>query len=693
MKKYAAYIICFFLSFSLQANSVIDSLENLIENSSDTTKIKAILALGEKYQASDFNKSLKYAQEALALSNKQQYSFGIGMAHSYIGYSLTDLGKYNEAIDNYEEAIKIFIEIGEQNGEAIAYNDMAYIYQSQGLIENAIGTYVKSLKLLEKLNDKGSEAACLNNIGLLYHDQNNFEKALEYYLKSLKLKEGLGNEKSIATSLNNIGSLYYSNQQYIEAEEYFFKSLAKRKKTNDKHGIAQSLTNLSGVNREQKKYDIALEYLIKAEKIQLEINDKIGLANTFNSLGENYRLKKDTKQALKYLKKAYSYSKEIGSPLLIKNSAITLSSVYCDLKEYKKAYPLLSEHYRMADTLENTNNTRQLTQIGLQYEFEKKLHENELVQIQESHKHEIDMKEQKIMTYSFATGLVALIILSIVILKSLNDKKKAHLRITQQKLEIEEKSHKLEEALTDITDSVIYAKRIQSAILPPSKRVKKHLPESFILYKPKDIVAGDFYWLEQKNNSILFAAADCTGHGVPGAMVSVVCNNGLNRSVREHGLIEPGKILDKTREIVIEEFEKSDDAVQDGMDIALCSLTDKTLQYAGAHNPLWIIRNGEIIEVKANKQPIGQFDKLEPYTTHTIQLEHKDSIYIFSDGYVDQFGGEKGKKFKSKSFKSLLLSIQDQPMEEQKKIIDATFEKWKGSLEQIDDVCVIGVKI
>ena len=253
--------------------------------------------------------------------------------------------------------------------------------------------------------------------------------------------------------------------------------------------------------------------------------------------------------------------------------------------------------------------------------------------------------------------------------------------------------NELKEKNTEIMDSIAYAKRIQSAILPPAKLVKEYLQESFILYKPKDVVSGDFYWMEQIGTKVLFAAADCTGHGVPGAMVSVVCNNALNRSVREYTLVDPGKILDKTRAIVIQEFEKSEEEVKDGMDIALCSLQGNTLKYAGAHNPLWIVRNGEVLETKANKQPIGKFDKQIPYTTHTFELLKGDSIYIFSDGYVDQFGGEKGKKFKSKAFRNLLLSIQDKTMEEQRVSIDEAFETWRGNVEQVDDVCVIGVKI
>ena len=264
--------------------------------------------------------------------------------------------------------------------------------------------------------------------------------------------------------------------------------------------------------------------------------------------------------------------------------------------------------------------------------------------------------------------------------------------MTKNKL-IEKQKEVVEEAHKEITDSIAYAKRIQSAILPSARIVKEYLKESFILYKPKDVVAGDFYWMEPLKEGVLFAAADCTGHGVPGAMVSVVCNNALNRSVREYGLTDPGVILDKTREIVIHEFEKAEEEVKDGMDIALCLLNGNKLKYAGANNPLWIIRTGEIIETKANKQPIGNFDNLLPYTTHTFNLEKGDAIYIFSDGYVDQFGGVKGKKFKAKPFRLLLLSIQDKPMEQQRLLIDEAFENWKGNLEQIDDVCVIGVKI
>jgi serine phosphatase RsbU (regulator of sigma subunit) len=273
---------------------------------------------------------------------------------------------------------------------------------------------------------------------------------------------------------------------------------------------------------------------------------------------------------------------------------------------------------------------------------------------------------------------------------------------TSQKLkvafgELNENHQELQEKNKEIQDSIEYAKRIQNAILPPERIIKSSLPNSFILYKPKDVVAGDFYWLEHIEETVLFASADCTGHGVPGAMVSVVCVNSLNRAVREFGLKDPAKILDKTRSLVIKEFEKSEEEVKDGMDISLCALdyNSKTLKWAGANNPLWVIRKDsqEIEEIKADKQPIGKYASATPFTAHSLTLNQGDTIYLFSDGYPDQFGGDRGKKYKSGKFKKTLLSIVSQPIDLQKDLLDQEFETWRQDIEQIDDVCVIGVRL
>jgi serine phosphatase RsbU (regulator of sigma subunit) len=248
----------------------------------------------------------------------------------------------------------------------------------------------------------------------------------------------------------------------------------------------------------------------------------------------------------------------------------------------------------------------------------------------------------------------------------------------------------------DILDSIKYAERIQTAILPTDETLNNIFDgEHFVLYKPKDIVSGDFYWADRFGSEAIFAAVDCTGHGVPGAFVSIVGFNGLNRTVNEFDLRKPGEILDKLADLVVGTFAKSESQIKDGMDIALCNINyeTQTLTYSGANNPLIIIRDGELIETKANKQPIGEFHNRVPFTTHEFKLQKGDCVYVFSDGYADQFGGEKGKKFKGKALKQLLLEISKFNMTEQRTKLDEAFEIWKGDFEQLDDVCLFGVKI
>lgn len=263
-------------------------------------------------------------------------------------------------------------------------------------------------------------------------------------------------------------------------------------------------------------------------------------------------------------------------------------------------------------------------------------------------------------------------------------------RIIKQKEHIEEQNHEIKQSIT-------YAKRIQTAILPPDELFVKHLPHSFVLYKPKDIVAGDFYFLEPVDNLVVFAAADCTGHGVPGAMVSVICNNALNRSVREFKLRKPEQILDKTRELVISEFDKSVETVQDGMDISLCVLNKDTneLWWAGANNPLWILRKDadDIEQFKPDKQPIAHYEGAKPFTGNSVQLNEGDSFYIFSDGYQDQFGGPSKKKYRPAQLRKKLLEIKNEDIHHQQLALNREFENWRGDEEQVDDVCMIGVRI
>ncbi|NNM94133.1 MAG: SpoIIE family protein phosphatase [Bacteroidia bacterium] len=271
--------------------------------------------------------------------------------------------------------------------------------------------------------------------------------------------------------------------------------------------------------------------------------------------------------------------------------------------------------------------------------------------------------------------------------------------IVRQKDEIARQKELVESKNKDILDSIAYAKRLQDAILPPVSLIQTYFPDSFVLYKPKDIVAGDFYWMEREGDLILLAACDCTGHGVPGALVSVVCSNALNRSVKEFGITDPGKILDKVRELVLETFEKSENDVKDGMDVSLLAISYQPvangleIQWSGAYNPLWYISGGNLHEVKADKQPIGKYDFKTPFKTHSLKLQKGDCLYLFTDGYADQFGGPKGKKFKYIQLQEKLLAINQQPLYQQKAELEKKLESWKGELEQVDDILIIGIRI
>ncbi len=306
---------------------------------------------------------------------------------------------------------------------------------------------------------------------------------------------------------------------------------------------------------------------------------------------------------------------------------------------------------------------------------------------------------------------LAIALENVMILDNLED------TVQQRTLEVVQQKEIIEEKNKDITDSIRYAQRIQSVILPSQGDFQKNFKDSFVLFKPRDIVSGDFYWLEKIDNKLFFTVVDCTGHGVPGALVSLVGANGLNRCINEFGLRKPAAILDQLKEIVTNTFANTGSSTKDGMDMALCCIDfeKNTLEYAGANNPLWILRENDnspipyestenhsmrIIEIKADKQPVGQFDDTQPFTNHTIKLEPHDRIYLFTDGYADQFGGKDyktrkkgGKKFKYSNLKSLIFDLQNIEMSDQLKHFEQTFESWKGDFEQVDDVCVVGIEI
>jgi tetratricopeptide (TPR) repeat protein/DNA-binding CsgD family transcriptional regulator len=695
---FVSFSFCFESNLHAQ-NSEINSLKTLLTTAKeDTNKVILLNKLSDNFWRIDnYDVALFYAEKAIELSTQLKYKKGQSIAYNNFGNIYTDQGDYPQSLKYHLASLKIDEELGDKKGIGMSHNNIGSVYWYQGNYTEALKHYNSSLKIKEDMDDRVGMSTCYNNIGNIYAELGNQNEALKNYNESLKIDQEMGDKSGEADLYNNIGSIYADLDDNQEALNYYYKAITIKEELGDIRSVILGCYNI-GI-----------------------INIRTG----------------SSKEGKIWLEKSLELSKKIGSKEDIMDSYVGLSladsaqgNFNSALKNYK-----LSIIYR--DSILNEENIEKTVQMQMQYEFDKKQTADsiktsgeKLIFEERDKAKDAQLAKESTVRYAMFGGLLFLFGFLFLLYGRYRTTQKKNRIIESQKLEVESqrdianaekeeanKQRKIakderleairqkqiaEEKNKEILDSIQYAKRLQDAILPPVKLVKEYFDDSFILYHPKDIVSGDFYWMETTNELTMFAAADCTGHGVPGAMVSIVCANALNKVVNELEITDPGKILDYTREIVIEAFSaneasSNDYSIKDGMDISLCVLNDVTgeLRWAGANNPLWIIRKDAqlIEEIKPDKQPIAKSGNKKPFKTHSIKLNGGDSIYMFSDGYADQFGGEKGKKFKASQFKTLLLTIKDEPMPKQKDLLMATFENWKGKLEQIDDVCIIGVKV
>lgn len=697
LRKFACLLL-FILPFNSQAERYFDSLWSVWNDhiQADSNRLNALYDIAwDGYLFSKPDSALILAQIEYDYATKKGLKKHQAQALGIMGVYYDNQGNYNKAIDLYKQALTLKNEINDIKGIAATLTNIGGAYQIQGDYIKAIDYYTKSLKNHEKTKNTKAIAITLSNIGTVYATQKDYKKAMEYFEKSLKIRLEINDIRGIVSVYTNIGNCYTLLGNKKNAIKYNLEGLEIAQKNNYKPGVAAILNNIGTLYNEEKKYDTALSYFNKSWELKKELGDKEGIASTLGNIGSAYKEQGNLLKAIEFNKAALAISKEIGSLERTMEIANILFKCYKQNGDYVNALQMHELFLMTKDSVISENNQKEIFKQEMQYNYEKqkaideKEHEKTIaISIEQE-------KKQKVISYSIALGLLLVVLFAIFVLNRLRVTKKQKMIIEEQKELVESQKELVEEKQKEILDSITYAKRLQEAILPSETLVKKLLRDGFILYAPKDIVAGDFYWMETVSGIDYFAAADCTGHGVPGAMVSVVCSNALNRVVMEFGITNPGNILDKTRELVIETFSKSDKDVKDGMDISLCSINRKTneIKWSGANNPLWYIKNGIFEEISANKQPIGKSESKTPFTSHTICLEKGDSIFLFTDGFADQFGGEKGKKFKYKPLKELILRNSNLSGIDQKEKLFMAFDEWKGNLEQVDDVCIIGIRV
>lgn len=573
-----------------------------------------------------------------------------------------------------------------------ALNNEGFFQRSQGNYPMAIQYYLESLKIFELIEDQQSLTFSYNNLGVLYQQQFDYDKALEYHNKSLEQSKTVGDSAMIAYSLNNIGVVWQLKDSLVFALNYFQAGLELYTKFNNVRGQANGHYNMGFVYLQLDSLAASEVHFEKSLDGFESIREEYGISLVCSGWGE-LDLKLGRIESAK-IRGEYGLqlAKKLHDPDLMKRNANLLYEVAVKNGDWKHALEMRNLEVSMIDSIESMDNIRANAKAEAGYAFEKQQAIRDTEHRKEMEKQQslslAEKKRQNVIITAVSVGLLIVVIFTYFLVK--------RFRITQrQKQIIEEQKFVVEEKNKEILDSIHYARRIQNAILPSMNAMQLALRDGFVLYKPKDVVAGDFFWMEKSDTNVYFAAADCTGHGVPGAMVSVVCSHALSKALLEENAKTTGQLLDKTREIVIDRLAKSGDEMKDGMDISICAVdfSNLTMMWSGANNPLWIVRDKRLIEYKPDKQPIGLYSKKSSFQTHYIELFKGDKLYIMTDGFQDQFGGPSGKKFKSAQLKDCLLSLEAESMDQQKIVLNQTFENWKENSEQIDDVCLIGIRI
>ncbi len=611
----------------------------------DTLKVKVLNDIGWDTSYDNLAVGLGYLQQGLALAEQLNYDAGIALLSNSIGATYTDMGEFSKAME----------------------------------------AHVRALKITEKTNDRGGLASCYINMSLVYSHQGDEKKSRPYLLKALQLYDETNLKRGMAVTYINLGASYYTTDQNDSAIHCFIKGRAIAKELNRPSWEAHCISGLAQCYSDIGDSVRANTLIKQALAVFDSLQDDYELCNTYSAYAQICTEQANYKKAEQLHFAAMDIARKIGMSDMEKTIWINLSEMYEKSGQHAQAYDALQKHMQIKDSLQNESTIRHQQDLEAVYQNEKNQARIAL------------MTKESALQDTYLTALVVgclLLLLFLFVLYNRSQlRKRTNVQLASQNAIIEEKNK-------DITDSINYARRIQEALLPSAALLKNQFADAFVFYRPRDIVSGDFWWCTEKDGRFLLAAADCTGHGVPGGFMSVMSAAFLSELINEKGVTQPAEILNLLRAKVIgalkQNAEKSDNMseVKDGMDITMCCFSPGSLDIACANNPAWIVRNKELKEIPADKFPVGIYhNELMPFTLRHEPLQPGDMIYLFSDGYADQFGGPDGKKFKYRQMKELFVSVSALPCDEQLQMVTEKFDSWKGANEQVDDVLVIGIRV
>lgn len=604
-----------------------------------------------------------------------------------------DQARYFEQVDAdsslwyANEAYKISKETNSLYLKCQASLGLAMIYQNITEYKKASVYYKEGITFAEKLNNKSLLTQAYNGFGNLFAIQRQFIQATEYFTKALVLSKEIKDNRKVSVILMNLANIEYNkaymSNDFTKSNEAYKTAYEWAITAKDTGQQISCLGNWGMSLGDEGNFTLSIEKLTKAIKLANLVDYRSDLISLNYYLGRTYGYMKLHEKALEAFNASMKLALEFKDVDFESENYYSLAETNYEMGNYKLAYDLFEKYKNIEDTIASKEITAELHTIKVKYDTEKKQKEIELLKV--------SANKDRIVKISLLAGAVLLLVLAFLMFNRYRLKEKTNKLLEYQNSIISEKNK-------DISDSINYAKKIQDAILPSLSDIKKVFPESFILSIPKDVVSGDFYWFAQQDHLKIFVIADCTGHGVPGAFMSMIGNTLLNSIVVERKICRPDLILNELRLEIIKSLKQGEGSQsKDGMDISLVCFNTQTnvLEMACANNPVWILKNDNtFLEIKPDKQPIGYASTdHKDFTLQTVALEKGDVIYQFTDGYADQFGGAKGKKFKYNQLKESLLSIRNKPIENQDEILKQIFIDWKSKLEQIDDVLVSGIRI